>query len=50
MPANPQVWTSDPEILGGTPVFVGRVYLFGLCSITWKVGNPWKNFFASFRP
>jgi uncharacterized protein (DUF433 family) len=23
MPVMPQVWRSDPEILGGTPVFVG---------------------------
>ena len=23
MPAKPQVWCSDPEILGGTPVFAG---------------------------
>jgi uncharacterized protein (DUF433 family) len=23
MPANPQVWTSDREVLGGTPVFAG---------------------------
>ena len=23
MSANPQVWHSDPEVLGGTPVFAG---------------------------
>jgi uncharacterized protein (DUF433 family) len=23
MPAEPQIWHTDPDILGGTPVFVG---------------------------
>ena len=45
-----QIWCSDPEILGGTPVFVGtRVPVRSHSTIS-KEENPSMTFFINFLP
>ena len=41
---------SDPEILGGTPVFVGTRVKYGPCWTTWNATDRWSSFSTTFRP
>jgi len=50
MPAVTQAIHSDPEILGGTPVFIGtRVPLRNLIDY-WKADTAWTSSWTPFLP